>query len=217
MTAAAVLFTIVTVDVVRRGALVTFDHDVSRTVTDWGTRRHKIKYAVYLLTLFGQRGTVLVVSIPTVAYVIWRTRSVDPVVRYVLALVLMTVVVYSMKYAVGRGAPPIDGLHIGGESYPSGHVANAILVWGLMWYCVARVEVARQVRVVANLARVIGPISVVIGMTLLDYHWASDFLGGIGIGIVLLSVVTTRWLRPLTARVDAIIARRGWGPRDPIR
>ena len=55
--------------------------------------------------------------------------------------------------------------------------------------------------------------AVVLGMTLLDYHWISDFIAGACIGALLLAAVTTApgWLR-----VAAPIARLLWrDPTDP--
>ena len=203
----AVIFALTTADVLNHGVLTRFDHDLSRRMLDLHVSQHAwTKRLVYLLTLFGQRGTVLVLTVPTVAYLCWRSRSADPAVRYAVALVVMTAVVYVVKDAVGRTAPSVDLLDTStGASYPSGHVCNALLLWWLLWWSARAVDPARVPMVLTRVLaviRIVGPICVVIGMTLLDYHWASDFVAGACIGVVLLAVVTLPALGTISRALD---------------
>ncbi len=162
----------------------------------------------YLLTLFGQRGTVLVVTIPTICYLSWVRRTVDPIARYVLALLLLTVAVYAVKDVVGRTAPPVDALHTAsGASYPSGHIANAVLVWGLLWFCAQDRLVPDWLRDTLGVIRLIAPWSVALGMTLLEYHWFTDFIAGAATGTILLAVVTMPALTGPMAALDQRVAR----------
>ena len=51
-----------------------------------------------------------------------------------LALALLTLAVYAVKEGTGRTAPAFPGsffFHSDGASFPSGHVANAVLMWGV--------------------------------------------------------------------------------------
>lgn len=187
----------VLLDVLNGGLLVSLDHCVARVTREWDLR-DRAYGALYPLTWFGQRGPVLLVSVPLAVWLSCRARSAEPLARLAIALALLTASVYALKYGVGRDAPPVDGVHTGagGTSFPSGHVANATLVWGLLaWLC------ARDARVrpkplpwrivgVAGAVRWIAPFAVVAGMTLLGFHWISDFIAGAGIGIALLWAVT---------------------------
>jgi membrane-associated phospholipid phosphatase len=56
-----------------------------------------------------------------------------------------------------------------------------------------------------------GPIAVIVGMTLLDYHWWSDFLAGLCIGIVLLPLTLAPWWATLATRLD-----RRWPGHQPV-
>ena len=47
----------------------------------------------------------------------------------------------------------------------------------------ARAQVARWLPRTLRMLAVLGPIAVIVGMTLLDYHWWSDFLAGLCIGV----------------------------------
>ena len=72
------------------------------------------------------------------------------------------------------------------DSYPSGHVVNAVVIWGTLAWCAARAQVAHWLQRTLRLLAVLGPIAVIVGMTLLDYHWSTDFLAGLCIGVILL-------------------------------
>ena len=189
---AVVVGVAVTAIVLLDGFLLGWDHAISHVFREWGVRDDPwpLRFT-YLLTLFGQRGTVLLISLPTIGWLVWRGRSWDPAVRYVAALVLLTVTVYALKAATGRFAPPVDGFHTAtGASFPSGHVANAILVWGLLAFCAARVVGSpRWLRRTTRRVAAVAPVAVVVGMTILDYHWLSDFVVGACLGVLLLRVV----------------------------
>lgn len=185
-------------DVLNGGLLVSLDHAISRGMVDVGLRETWAYQAIYPLTWFGQRAPVLVVALGLTGWLSYRARSAEPLIRLAIALLLLTVVVYALKYGVGRDAPPADALHsgAGGTSFPSGHVANAILVWGLLAWLCARDARSRPVPLpwhlpeVVSVVRLAGPLAVVLGMTLLNFHWLSDFLAGAGIGVALLWAVT---------------------------
>lgn len=189
---AGVVGVAVTVILLTGGFLLGWDHAISHVFRAWGVRDDPwpLRFT-YLLTLPGQRGTVLLISAPTIGWLVWRGRSLDPVVRYVAALVLLTVTVYALKAATGRFAPPVDGFHTTtGASFPSGHVANAILVWGLLVFCATRVVgTPRWLRRTTRRVAAIAPVAVVVGMTILDYHWLTDFVAGACLGVLLLRVV----------------------------
>ncbi len=193
-----------TADVLEHGLLTRVDHDVSRQMVHWNIRHSAAKPAVYVLTLFGQRGTVLGVTIPVIAWLTWRSRTSGPLMRYVVALVLLTVAVYALKDITERAAPPVDSLHLAGAaSFPSGHLTNATLMWGVTWWSALSVGAEAPLVRVLGVIRFLGPVCVVIGMTLLDYHWISDFVAGLCVAVILLWVVLHPAWQSAVDRVDA--------------
>jgi len=56
----------------------------------------------------------------------------------------------------------------------------------------------RTLRILA----ILGPITVIVGMTLLDYHWMTDFLAGLCIGVILLPMTEAPWSTTLATRLD---------------
>ena len=102
---ASVVLVLTTVAVVRGSILVHIDDAISDRMKDWNLRNSWAKPFIYALTLPGQRGTVLVVSGLVVGYLWWRTRSVESLLRWLVAVVMVAAVVYAFKELVVRVAP----------------------------------------------------------------------------------------------------------------
>jgi len=166
------------------------DAHASHTIRKWELYRVPFpRDAVYPLTMFGQRVSILVVIGGFVLVLAVVRRSWQPLIRFAVALALLTIVIYAFKFGVGRTAPPVDSLHADGESYPSGHVPNALLMWGLVAWLAAEYQVVDWLRRLLNVLRFVAPGCAFLGMALLDYHWLSDLVAGVALGTVLLRVL----------------------------
>jgi membrane-associated phospholipid phosphatase len=137
-------------------------------------------------------------------------RTWVPVRRVLLALVVLTVVVYSLKYATGRTAPAhpdASSFFAGGSSYPSGHVANAVLVWGVARWQAVDFGLAPGIQHAFRWLGIAGPVATGVAMVCLDFHWVTDAVVGGAVGVLLLSVVhaldarvLSRWVRARAGR-----------------
>jgi membrane-associated phospholipid phosphatase len=192
------------------GFITVLDHRISTQMRHWGIRESRVGYhLIYPLTWFGQRGPVVLVALSAALWMSWRVRRWEPIGRLALALVLLTLAVYAGKYGFGRSAPPVDAVRTAhGQSFPSGHLANSILVWGVMAWLAAKYATEprpalARLAAVLSWVRVLGPICVIVSMTLLDFHWMSDFIAGAAVGIALLWIVTA----PMPVRLRASAAR----------
>ncbi|HEY3631332.1 MAG TPA: phosphatase PAP2 family protein [Jatrophihabitantaceae bacterium] len=203
---AGVILLLTILDIDHHGLLWHADRSVSNKMLDWDLRDdHTAKMWLSLLVRFGNRFYVLLVSIPVTLYLTWRARRSEFLVRYVVALVALTVAVYALKFTVTRYPPVIKvGETNRSISFPSGHLANGVLIPGLMaWSAIragAPVWLARALRAL----QVIAPLAIVVGMTLLDYHWMSDFVGGACVGVLLLLLAVL----PVWTDVGRLIDRR---------
>jgi undecaprenyl-diphosphatase len=95
-------------------------------------------------------------------------------------------IVLALKYGIGRHAP--SGVH-GPEafrSYPSGHTATAVILWGALYSVVAEHQDQAVSRQVAWLLSWLAPLLVMVGMVLRDYHWVTDLVGAAALCTVLL-------------------------------
>ena len=189
--AALVVTVLVTVDLLARGRLERWDLTVSEVVSDWGLRDSVAYWPIWVLTQVGGRVTILVVLVAVVGWVAVRRRSLLPLVRVVAALALLTAVVYAFKYGTGRTAPAYPGsfFHRDGASYPSGHVANAVLMWGVARWQAVDFGLPPRVQRALWMLAVVGPAVTAVAMVALDFHWVTDALVGAAVGVVLLGVV----------------------------
>jgi membrane-associated phospholipid phosphatase len=210
---ALVVGTLVTADVLSRGFLERMDLRVSDVISGWGLRDSAAFPFVWVVTQLGGRVAILVVLAVLVGYLAWRRHTWLPLVRVLVALGLLTLVVYAIKHGIGRTAPGYPGaffFHADGESFPSGHVANAVLMWGIArWQAVEYGLPARVQRTFWFLS-VVGPIATGLAMVSLDFHWVTDAVVGACVGVVLLGVVhaldalvLSRWVRARAGRPTA--------------
>jgi membrane-associated phospholipid phosphatase len=213
MVLAVVVGTLVTADVLSRGFLERMDLRVSDVISGWGLRDSAAFPFVWVVTQLGGRVAILVVLAVLVGYLAWRRHTWLPLVRVLVALGLLTLVVYAIKHGIGRTAPGYPGaffFHADGESFPSGHVANAVLMWGIArWQAVEYGLPARVQRTFWFLS-VVGPVATGLAMVSLDFHWVTDAVVGACVGVVLLGVVhaldalvLSRWVRARAGRQTA--------------
>jgi membrane-associated phospholipid phosphatase len=181
-------------------------------VAGWvdGHRPPPLYRAARALNYLGQGGLVLTpVSVVLAALVAWRRRSVRPALVVVAAFLLTSVTIGPLKIWLDRAAPHFAGPdravlfnpHASGGaalSYPSGHVANA-----LVWYGVIALLVSALLRATnrpppgpraAAALRVLPPLAVFCSTTYLGFHWLSDSVAGLLLGLVLTRLLArVRW------------------------
>ncbi|MBY3555391.1 phosphatase PAP2 family protein [Modestobacter lapidis] len=190
---ATLLTTAVTADLLSRGRLERMDLRVSEIVSAWDLRNSDAYWPIWVFTQAGGRGFIVLVLAALVGWVAWRRRPALPLVlvRVLLALILLTTVVYAFKWGAGRTAPAYPGsfFHRDGASYPSGHVANAVLMWGVARWQVVQLGLPERVQRAAWVLSLLGPVVTGVAMVALDFHWVTDAVVGAAVGILLLGVV----------------------------
>ena len=205
MAVALVVGCLVTADLLARGPLERMDLRVSEMISDWGLRDSAAYPFVWVITQVGGRVTILVVLAALVGYLGWRWRTWLPLLRVLTALLVLTAGVYALKFGIGRTAPSFPGsflFHDDGASYPSGHVANAVLMWGVARWQAVEYGLPARVQQAFWVLAVLGPVVTGLAMVSLDFHWVTDAVVGGALGIVLLgvvhgldAVVLSRWVR----------------------
>lgn len=201
-----VVYVAVTVGVVHRSPLLTLDTDVFRL--DLKTRfpgwRDFVKYYVML----GQRGPSTLLFLPWFCWVAWRNRTLRPLTMLGAALVLLNLSVGVVKILTGREGPlqthNVHDVFVGGNIYPSGHVSNAVVLYGLV------AMIAVNHRRLATTVAVFLAVTVGLGTVYRDTHWFSDVIGGWIAGSLVL--IALPWVMPYVDRLtDRVLA---WaGPR----
>lgn len=160
--------------------------------------------AVDHYVMLGQRAPSTAVALPWIAWRAWRARSSRPIVMVLTALVVLNLSVGIVKTATAR-LGPLYGPNVHaiftqrGNIFPSGHVSNAVVLYGILAW------IAVTYRKSAIVAAVFISLTVGMGTVYLNTHWFSDVVGGWAAGgLVLLALP---WLLPTAERWYAALTR----------
>jgi membrane-associated phospholipid phosphatase len=175
----------------------------------WG-HHPQYHYLVNHYVILGQRAPATLAFLPVFIFVAWRERSSRPLVMLATSLVLLNVSVGVVKYAIGRIGPRDQGdvyqIFAGGNIFPSGHLANVVMLYGLLAWILPRFR-KWIIAATAFFCATIG-----VSTIYLRTHWFSDVVGGwIAGALVLLALPSVMpYTQAWTDRaVAAIAARRG--------
>jgi membrane-associated phospholipid phosphatase len=87
-----------------------------------------------------------------------------------------------------------------GNSFPSGHVLRAVIVYGLFAFVIRRLSLTSWLRQAAVIGAIVIVALVSFDRLYLDVHWESDVIGGLVLGAIAL-LAGTVWLdRPRANR-----------------
>ncbi|WP_225845831.1 phosphatase PAP2 family protein [Streptomyces sp. HPF1205] len=197
----------IVVGVLTTSKLVTLDWQVMlwRPYKQWPQIHAFLDYFVVL----GQRGPTAVMVLAWLGWRAWRHRTLHPLLVLGTSLLLLNITVGAVKYGLGRLGPHYATevgsaeMFAGGDIFPSGHTANAVVTWGVLAYLATTPRARRLGSVVsAFLALGVGATTVYLGT-----HWVSDVLLGWAAGLLILLALP--WFEPAMARAEEFITA-GW-------
>jgi len=192
LTAAVAVFVVVTLDVLVGGPLSALDEVLSRRVRGTGLPgqgwRRPWQRELDQLVNFGDVEVVVVILAVVFAVVCWRARTLLPFLRLVVLGAATIATVWSLKVGFARPAPSGVRLEDALRSYPSGHTATSVVLWGLLAAVVADYRPRSVSRSVVEVLSWLGPLLTMTGLLLRDYHWLSDLFAGAAVGVVLVQV-----------------------------
>lgn len=193
----------IVVGVLTTSKLVTLDWQVMlwRPYKQWPQIHAYLDYFVVL----GQRGPTAVMVLAWLGWRAWRYRTLHPLLVLGTSLLLLNVTVGAVKYGLGRLGPHYattvgsSEMFAGGDIFPSGHTANAVVTWGVLAY-LATTPRARRLGSVASalLSLGVGATTVYLGT-----HWVSDVLLGWAAGLLILLALP--WFEPAMARTEELL------------
>ncbi|MFD7426700.1 phosphatase PAP2 family protein [Streptomyces sp. NPDC059818] len=187
--------------------LVTLDWKVMlfRPYQQWPEIHAFLDYYVVL----GQRGPTAVMVACWLGWRSWRQHTLRPLLTLGVSLLLLNATVGAVKYGLGRLGPHYATqigsaeLFAGGDIFPSGHTANAVVTWGILAYLAATPRARRYLSAMSAV------VSLGVGLTTvyLGTHWLSDVVLGWAAGLLIL--LGLPWCEPLITRAeDWIFAAR---------
>ena len=138
------------------------------------------------LNLLGQGTPLTALALGVALWLVWRRRSVRPVLPVIGAYLALGCTLAPLKALLARAAPHAhiahpERLFSGGISYPSGHLANAVV-----WYSVLGLLLAGVLTPMWTMAlRAAPPVIVFVATTYLGFHWLTDAVAGLLLGLLL--------------------------------
>jgi membrane-associated phospholipid phosphatase len=195
--------------------------DLDVAVRDWSdAHRPRVPYlAARGLNFVGSANLVAPIVLGISAVVAVRVRSIRPLLPLIAGFVIAYVLIVPLKMLADRAAPhspvadPVQIFHHPpGWSYPSGHVANTVYLFGILAVLVNALlrgfgwnEMRPATR---RILRIAPPAIVIVTTTYLGFHWLTDAVAGLLLGLLLDRVL---WRLPWS---DLPLGRRpldrGW-------
>ncbi|MGP3638077.1 phosphatase PAP2 family protein, partial [Streptomyces sp. 24-1644] len=191
-----------------------------RPYQQWPELHAFLDYYVVL----GQRGPTAVMVACWLGWRSWRQHTLRPLLTLGASLLLLNVTVGAVKLGLGRLGPHYATqigsaeMFAGGDIFPSGHTANAVVTWGILAYLATTPRARRYLSALsATVSLGVGLTTVYIGT-----HWLSDVLLGWAAGLLIM--LGLPWFEPVITRAEARIfavreqwrARRRLAPVVPV-
>ena len=147
--------------------------------------------SIGLAVVFGPISMPIVVAVTVVVWFLVSRHAWRPAL---LALAMITGVLIAeiIAHLVGRPRPPLSGMLFGADhtpSFPSGHVlgtANFLLAGSYLFF--SRLRNQRRAAIGFTIA-VLLLIAVAASRVYLGYHWPTDTLASVSIGLIELGVI----------------------------
>ena len=211
------LFLGIVEDVVSGDPLVRLDRSVYDALealrTGWGDG---------LMVAITELGSAYVM-VPVIAIVaLWLalTRRLRTLAYWIGAVVFAALTVLALKHAVGRVRPLNNYAAIDALSFPSGHAAVAMVVYGFLASLIGRGKRAWQKGAIA-LTAAVAILAIAFSRIYLGVHWFSDVAASLALGLAWIALLTIAYAthvreRPLQALpvsllVIATVALSGGG------
>ncbi|WP_330456943.1 phosphatase PAP2 family protein [Streptomyces sp. NBC_00820] len=155
--------------------------------------------------VLGQRGPTAVMVAAWLGWRSWRQHTIRPLLTLAASLLLLNITVGAAKLGMGRLGPHYatvigsNEMARGGDIFPSGHTANAVVTWGILAYLASTPRARRWLSALSAVT------SLGVGLTTvyLGTHWLSDVLLGWAAGLLIMLALP--WFEPLIARTEAAL------------
>jgi undecaprenyl-diphosphatase len=197
LSAALLVYAAVAADVVNGGPLSELDVDVATWVA-----RSMPSWAEWLARPFTWLGGALGVTAVVTGVTVWllERRARAEAALLVVVAVGIQVLVFTGKDAYSRPRPDVgSAIRLPSSfSFPSGHAATGIAVFGLLGLFAATIARTRRQRVTAICAGFAMGALIGASRVVLDVHFVSDVLAGAALGLAWLAaclLVTEHLLR----------------------
>ena len=190
------LFLGVVEDVVTRDTLVQVDQSIYETLQ--ATRTGWFDDVMIVITELGSAYVVIPVIF---AAALWLAiaRRWQTLAYWIAAVVFAEVLVIALKYGLERARPETRYELVDPYSFPSGHAAMSIVVYGFLAFLLAHGKPGWQKIALALPAAGIA-VLVAFSRVYLGAHWFSDVVASIGLGLAWIGLLCIAYINHVKER-----------------
>ena len=144
-----------------------------------------------VVSFIGQSPILIAIASPVFAWALWKTQKAE--ICAVLVALLSFGFTPAVKILVGRPRPA-DDLIIASRvneltSFPSGHVFNSVVLFGLLFYLAPLLLPWKPAVHAVRVASILLIVLMGISRIYVGAHWPSDTLGGFLFGAIILTLL----------------------------
>ena len=130
--------------------------------------------------------SIIVISL-FFSFFLWYKYSKKEGIFFSFTVLLNALIVFVIKEIVQRERPLNAIISSNSFAFPSGHAATAIVFFGLLIYLILRKSKSKNFRLISILISIFMILLISFTRLYLNLHWFSDILGGLAIGIFVLT------------------------------
>ena len=130
--------------------------------------------------------SIIIISLILSAY-LWVKFSKKDSIFFILTIMLGGGVAYILKDIIQRARPLNSLVTETSFAFPSGHATIAVVFFGLLIYLIFKKSKSKNLKLSALLISVFLVLLICFARLYLNVHWFSDVLGGIAIGLFILT------------------------------
>ena len=166
-----------------------------------------LRGAAGVVARLGAREVLIPVLLVSAVVVGWRRRSAGPVILLIGSYLLVAAVASLVKAGLARPQPlPLPG--VPGRAFPSGHAAQAVVVFGALALGAAAGRATEwRRRAFAGVAAVVAVVSVALLWR--QAHWLTDMVGGVTLGMACLTTMHATVTAAIESQPRTPVACRG--------
>jgi membrane-associated phospholipid phosphatase len=168
------------------------DRPVLNQAISWRTPLND-RLITWFTHLGGPVGMTIIAAAVTILMV-WRWRSVTPVILMIIAVAGSLTFTNVGKAVVRRIRPPLSDAIPPYEyafSFPSGHALNSTVIAGMVAYLVARRLTSRVGRALCVIVAALWAIAMGLSRVFLGHHWLTDVMFAWLLGLAWLALLIT--------------------------
>ena len=178
-----IIFILILIGISSNGFLVNLDSSINSL---WAIKNPFLTNVSKIIDLVFDTWSMIVISLFLSVFLCFKYSKKEGAF-FSFTILLGAAVIYLTKEFVQRARPSNALINSSSFAFPSGHTATAVVFFGLLIYLILRKSKSKSFKLVFIFVSIF--MIVLIGFTrlYLNLHWFSDVLGGLALGVFVLT------------------------------